>query len=491
MTSIINMAHHLVFQGSAFQGMTLKGDGLKRSDPIQSKLFRSSLLRNSLLIAGLALAPASAVIAEPAPTDAPVQVQADKQAALPDSKPLPAKDQLTDEEAQAMFEAALQERDSGKVFSAIERFEYILSRRPSLNRARLELAVSYHRASQHDNALREFQAVLDDPETPEKVRLAILAYLGQLSSDELKPEQEHSFSFYTRFGGIYNTNINFAPLRGDRDYNIPDDTDTDSAGVDTFLSASHRYRDNAPLNMGGVATLFEWQSQVSWTGNNYTRTNEFNLNTFSLSTGPALIATGRWRGALNFQFDQTYFGESVLGNFISINPLLTFELGNYRGLTIEASYTDLDFEREEDLGRDADNLLLGAGYTTLLGGVENGLEVGFRLAEHDAELDEFSYQSLEGYLGTFFTLSGIENSNLYLNLNLWQFDFDGPDSVTGTVRDELQSRLIFGYNYDFRDGLLKDWTLNTSYTFTKNDSNIDAFSFEQHLLTVTIARYFI
>ena len=261
---------------------------------------------------------------------------------LPASKPLPSVDQLDDEQAQAIVDAAMAERDSGEVFSAIEKFEYILNRRPSLNRARLELAVSYHRASQYDKALREFQAVLDNPDTPEKVRLAILAYLGQLTSDELKPKTEHSFSYYTKVGALYNSNINYAPLDGydrligNKEIIIPDNQDQDSTGLETFLSASHRYRDNTPLDFGGVATLFEWQSQVSWTGNNYARTSDFNINTLSASTGPALFATGRWRGALNFQIDQTWFGTSTLGTFLSVNPLLTFELGNYRGLTLEA-----------------------------------------------------------------------------------------------------------------------------------------------------------
>ena len=203
-------------------------------------------------------------------------------------------EEMTDKHAQKIFDSAMQERDSGKVYDAIEKFEYILSRRPSLNRARLELAVSYHRASQYDDAMREFQTVLDDPETPEKVRLAILAYLGQIASDELKPESEHSFSYYTKVGVLYNTNINFAPLRGS--VNIPDGQDTASPGLDTFLSASHRYKDNKPFESDGAATHFEWLSQVSWTGNNYTRNSDFSLNILSASTGPAFISVGRWRG---------------------------------------------------------------------------------------------------------------------------------------------------------------------------------------------------
>jgi len=396
---------------------------------------------------------------------------------------------MTDAQAQKIFDAAMKERDSGKVYDAIEKFEYILSRRPSLNRARLELAVSYHRASQYEEALHEFQTVLDDPETPEKVRLAILAYLGQLTSDELKPKSEHSFSYYTKVGALYNSNINFAPLRGSLDYNIPDGEDTASPGLDTFLSASHRYKDKQPFNTAGAATNFEWQSQISWTGNNYTRNSDFSINILSASTGPAFISTGRWRGAINLQVDQTFFGGSTLGTFISLNPLLTFDLGNYRGITIEASYTDNNFVRSEDQGRDGDSVLAGAAYSTLLGGVENGLEAGFRLVTQSADDEQFGYDSSEIYFGGFMAYGS--SSNVYLNLNFEQFDFDAADTVSGTVRDEIESRYVLGYNLDFSEGSLQGWTLNTHISFTKNNSNVDAFSYERTLFAINLTRYFI
>jgi len=410
------------------------------------------------------------------------------QSAQAENKP-PKEANLTDDDAQLIFDLAMTERDSGKIYNAIERFEYILSRRPSLNRARLELAVSYHRANKYDEALKEFQTVLDNPETPEKVRLAILAYLGQLTRDELKPKSEHSFSYYTKVGFLYNTNINFAPLRGSTDFNIPEGEDIESPGLDTFLSASHRYKDNEPFNVDGAATHFEWQSQLSWTGNNYTRENDFNLNIISASTGPAFISTGRWRGAISLQVDQTYFGNSTLGTFLSLNPLATFDLGNYRGITIEASYTDNNFSRDEDQGRDGDSVLAGLAYSTLLGGVENGLETGFRLVRSSAEDDQFTFDASEIYIGGF---AGYGNNNsFYLNLNFKQFDFDAAEPVSGKVRDEIESRYVLGYNHDFADGVLADWTLNTELSFTKNNSNVDAFSYERTLFTINFARYFI
>lgn len=396
---------------------------------------------------------------------------------------------LADEDAQALFDKALEERDSGKVYSAIEKFEYILNRRPSLNRARLELAVSYHRANQYEDALREFQSVLDNPDTPEKVRLSILAYLGQLNSDQLEPEAEHNFSYYTKAGVLYNSNINFAPLRGSIDFQIADGKDISSPGLDTFFSASHRYKQKKPFNADGAATNAEWQSQISWTGNNYTRTSDFNLNILSVSTGPAFISTGRWRGAVNLQIDQTFFGNAKLGTFLSLNPLVTFDLGNYRGITIETSFTDNNFSRQEDQTRDGDSLLAGASYSTLLNGVENGVEVGFRLTNHSAEDGQYSFKSTEIYFGGFMTFAA--NNNFYLNLNAQQYDFYATDTVFGKVRDEIESRYILGYNHDFSDGFLESWTLNTYLSFTKNNSNVDAFSYERKLIAINFARYFL
>ena len=39
---------------------------------------------------------------------------------------------LTDNHAQKIFDRAMEERDNGKVYDAIEKFEYILGRRPLL-----------------------------------------------------------------------------------------------------------------------------------------------------------------------------------------------------------------------------------------------------------------------------------------------------------------------------------------------------------------------
>jgi len=410
------------------------------------------------------------------------------------TNPLDIKETMSDEQAQKIFELAMKERDSGKIYDAIEKFEYILTRRPSLNRARLELAVSYHRASEFDEASAQFQTVLDNPETPEKVRLAILAYLGQIASDEVKPQTESSFSYYTKVGALYNTNINFAPLRGTD--TIPDGQDTASPGLDTFLSASHRYKDNKPFDVAGAATNFEWQSQISWTGNNYTRNSDFSLNVISLSTGPAFISTGRWNGAINLQIDQTYFGGSTLGTFVSLNPLITFDLGNYQALLFEASYTDNNFVRAADEGRDGNSILLGAAYSTLLGSDSSGIETGFRLTNQNADDDQFGYKSAEIYFGGF--LSFAKQNSAYLNLNFEDYRYDAADTLActpqpciGSIRKEIEGRYVLGYNYSFDSGFLQGWLFDAHVSYTRNNSNIDFYKYERKIIAINLARYFI
>lgn len=406
-----------------------------------------------------------------------------------------AQKELTDEQAQAMFDLAMKERDTGKVYDSIQKFEYILSRRPSLNRARLELAVSYHRASQYDKALRELHTVLDNPETPEEVRLSILAYMGQVTSDVRKPQTEQNFSYYTKVGALYNTNLNFAPLTSNPGITTNNGKKIESPGMDTFLSASHRYQDNNPIDINGAATLFEWQSQISWTGNNYTDSNNFNLNILSASTGPAFISAGRWRGAVNLQLDQTYYGTSALGTFISLNPLLTFDLGNYRGVSLEMSLTDNNFTRSEDQDRDGNSILVGAGYTTLLDNANNGIEVGFRLTDQYADDDQFGYKAAAIYFGGFLTFAA--NNNVYLNLNVKQYDYKAADTLACTPapcttkkRNETESHYEIGYNLDLKKGLLKDWTFNTHVSYIRNNSNVDFYSYNRTVFAINLARYF-
>ncbi len=393
-------------------------------------------------------------------------------------------------DTQVLFDEAIQKRDSGKIYEAIKLFETILNSRPQLGRVRLELAVAYHRASQYDAALKQFTTVLDNPETPESVRLAILAYLGQLKSDQQKPETRHDFSYFVKAGLIHNSNINSTPGSGQFDFTgarVTTGPEISSLGTDITLTASHRYSKKSPLDLAGAATRFEWQSQASLESNLYEKTSDFNINVVSLSTGPAFISPGRWSSLANIRLDQIYLGGNTLATFTSFNPIITFDFGNYNGLTLEASYLSRSYDQTLDKGRDSDEISYGAGYNTLFNKLASGFEIGFRIYDNDATLDEFSYDRQEIYASAFTSVS--EQANIYFNINTQTFEYLGPEFSSNIVRDETENYLSIGYNRDFRESFLKGWTMNVELAYTDSDSNVDSFDYDRTLVSVNWSKY--
>jgi tetratricopeptide (TPR) repeat protein len=397
--------------------------------------------------------------------------------------------ELNAEDLQAMFDRAILTRESGKTFEAIELFETILTNQPTLNRVRLELAVAYHQATRYEDALHEFKRVLDDPATPENVKLSILAYLGQLTSDELEPAARHSFSYYTKVGLLHNSNINATPGAGLSNITgINTAEKISSAGADINLSVSHRYNRKSPLDIQGVATYFEWQSQLGLTSNLYSKTNDFDYSVISLSTGPAFIAPGRWRASISFRADQISLGGSTLAIFSSINPAITFDFGHYRNLTLESAYTHHSYDKIADLGRDGNETMFGAGYNTLVNDNSTGLEAGFRLRQNDAEEKGYAYDDTELYFSGFTALS--DQAVIYLRINRHNYAYDAVDPLVSVIRDETENLYALGYNRDFHEGTLKDWTFNLEFSATSNDSNAAEFEYDRNLFSTSLSRYF-
>lgn len=395
------------------------------------------------------------------------------------------------------FEEAMNNRESGKIYDAIKIFENILATNPYLNRARLELAVAYHEASLYEKAVEQFQIVLDDPDTPESVRLAILAYIDQLYSDELEPEGSHFFSRYAKAGLIYNSNINVVPGTGNiivngREFFLPSE-EIESIGSDIVLSASHRYRRKRPFNVAGARTTFEWQSQASISSNLYTETSDFDLNILSADTGPAFISAGRWLGAVPIRVDYVNLGHSSLATALSLNPYISFDLGNYRSILVESTFLRRRYADAINEPQDGNLLMAGAAYTTLLQTLNTGLEAGFRIRDRSAEDDQFGYDGFTLYFSGYTTIS--DASTVYLKANFRNFDYKAPDTViddtnTSLIRNDDEITASVGYNRDITDGFLGKWTLNTEIAFTENKSSIDAYDYDRLLLSLNLSRYF-
>ncbi len=393
------------------------------------------------------------------------------------------------DDLQQIFQQAIETRDSGKTFQAIKLFETILNSQPTLNRVRLELAVAYNQAARYEDALREFKIVLDDPSTPENVKLSILAYLGQVNSDELKPASQHHVSYYVNAGALQNSNINATPGAGLSPVTgISTAEKISSFGEHIDLSMSDRFRLKAPVNVDGTATYFEWLTQVGLSSTHYSKTTKYDYSVISVASGPAMYAHGRWRSNVSLRVDQILLDNKELAAFVSINPAVTFDLGHYRNLKFEGSYTRHNYDQPGDFGRDGTETMLGSGYNTLVHNNQIGLEAGFRQHQNQANDAGYSYDDTELYFSSFAALS--DQAAVYLHLNHHHYKYVGLDPTALVQRDENESLYALGYNRDLRSGILKHWTFNLEFSADRNTSNVHDFEFRRYLVSANLSRYF-
>lgn len=391
--------------------------------------------------------------------------------------------------AQQMFDQAMEKRESGDVFAAIEIFESLLAKNPGLNRARLELAVAYHQANRYKASMNELQTVLDDPNTPENVRLSILAYLGQVSKDEKKPEGSHQLSYYLKAGLLHNSNLNASQAVATA-LGPSSTSEISSIGTDIVASIGHRYSRKKLLDITSSVTQFEWQSQATLNSNIYEQNNDFNLNVVSLSTGPAFISPGSWRASIFMRADYIALGDNTLAVFASINPNITFDLGGFHNVLVESSFTTHDYDAAENAEYDGNESMLGVGYTLYLPKYNAGLEAGFKLHQNNADSKAFSYDLNEFYSAGFIALD--EQSNVYLKLHTRSYDYKAIDTTLNIngVRDDTENQITIGINYDPTETSFKGWTLNIELSAIDNDSNADSLDYERNIFTINWSKYF-
>jgi tetratricopeptide (TPR) repeat protein len=397
---------------------------------------------------------------------------------------------------EALFEEAMQYREDGELFSAIEIFETILSNQPELNRARLELAVSYHLTRRYEAARAELNRVLNDPDTPESVELTITAYLAQLSGDMQAAQQRSRSSIYLSVGLFSDSNINLGPDSQTIDQELlsPVIREKNSHGGQILLSVSNRSRASQPLDIAGRAVDFEWLTQATAFNKSYAADagdSDFNLSVLSLTTGPALIADRAWRTALNIKMDKLFFGNDPYAVYQGFNPLFTYSIMQDLELTLENTTTIKEYE-----DKSLDDTLKGTATSwgmdlaKFYSKLNIGMQAGIKRHDNGAEASFRHYTGTEIYLGG--QMPAWENARAYLTVSSRDYKYKGADTDAGFTesRDETELLTVLGVNHNFTSGDFKSWTLNAQATYADNDSNLDAFDYDRTQVEVNMRRYF-
>lgn len=387
------------------------------------------------------------------------------------------------------FKQGMQEREEGAPYNAIESFQTILSNKPSLHRARLELAVAYMQTLQYQEAEAHAQAVLDDPKTPPSVRVSILAFMAQLKKDSEQLMPQHNHKFNVSAGILFDSNVNVGPssdvvnING-TDLNITSGQPVSDSALVLSAGYDHSYRTGKTLRFGQSTGMLFWQSGATVYNRGYDDEGSYDLSVVSLRTGPAIITNSKFRGNVALQVDHIRLGDEELANYIGLQPSMTWAFDESTELSVNAELTDRNFEQAADQGRDADyyslGVALGKGYKNNTVGVQAGLEA----FTNNAKEDEYSNDGWAAFAGANWQVK--PEGSIFGRLSYRETEYDGVVTGVGKIRDEEELQLVIGGKHT----IANDFELSMFWMRTEAESNVELYEYDRNQLSFTVGKSF-
>ena len=404
--------------------------------------------------------------------------------------------QAENPEIDAKFRQGMQALSEEKLKSAVEAFKNILSADPSLNRVKLELALSYYRSLRYEKAQQLAKEVLDDPLTPPEVRVTILAFLAQVRRDSQRYGQKNQFTPHVSLGIMHDSNINVGPSNaniriGDITATLDPDSVKQSGNAGVFTAGlNHLYQFGKRVEIGERTGMLVWQTAADMYWRLYHDYHDYDIGVMSVSTGPAVLLLRHWRASLQLRTEYLDLGHHPLGWFHSINPAFTWQLENAE-LTWDATYTHRYYNRSEDTGREGDYMDTGLSYGRYLYNRRVALTSNAHGLGFFADDDQYGYKGFK--LGAGISTETYPGGSAYARASYGYYDYDGPDPTFDKTRKDKEYVVTAGISHKYNEptDLLKGWVANLYWQMTRNDSNISSlYGYRRYQGMLSISRNF-
>lgn len=391
---------------------------------------------------------------------------------------------------EAQYREGLYQRETGRPYSAIDTLESVLAANPTLNRARLEVAVAYYRTLNFAKARAQAQAVLDDPTTPDAVRLSVLSFIKQVELDEAAAfGKPHKLDMNLSLGVVHDSNVNAGPDNAVLPGGLilePGATDKSDGGYVLQAGMSHSWLSPTPVRSGENTGRFGWNSSLGVYYKGYGQYNEYNLGVLTAATGPALIMGKNWRGNISFQADRLTLGDEKLALYTSVSPSSTWRLASGHEFTADGQLAYRNFARPEDQGRDSHYSSLGFSYGGLFNNNRLTLQAGVRTFDEDAQEARYSNNGYEVFFG------GRQNvwtgGDLFARASWRHSGYDDVEPFYGIARREDEKRLELGASQQFNTGWLDKWQGAATFTIIQNKANLALYEYDRNILQITLGR---
>ncbi|HEX5392147.1 MAG TPA: hypothetical protein VFW68_02645 [Rhodocyclaceae bacterium] len=394
----------------------------------------------------------------------------------------------TPQEADEQFSHAMSLRESGEVGESIRLLQAVQAKQPK-DRVKLELAVAYYRALNFSKARSLAEEVLNQPSTPESVKVTIRQFLTQIEADS-KPS---TFTPFVSFGYVTDSNVNAGPSRSTLDIGGTSFTlgsgsvQNGDSGLNAMVGVNHRYLFDRPLTVAGTELAAMWQSQAAYYTMSYDNKKAYDLDVVSLSTGPVLISADNWRVSVPYQVSDIYLGHSRLATFQSLNPTVLWRLGNWE-LSADGQYQDKTFISPQNAGRNSDVSSEGIAVGRTYQGGRYGFAVTARAFNEVATDIRFSNKG-DDY-GVILTARPWDGWDFAFRHNYRSTNYNGVEPLYNVARREHEERSSLGANYAFRGGVMDSWTLGLITTVTRNHSNVSIYDYSRIQTGLTLGRSF-
>jgi tetratricopeptide (TPR) repeat protein len=399
-------------------------------------------------------------------------------------------------EIEAQFKEGLQALEDERFKSAVQAFRNLLDTDPTLNRVKLELALSYYRSLRYAEAQDLAQEVLDDPLTPPEVRVTVLAFLAQVKRDSEIYGQKHEFTPFVSFGVMHDSNLNVGPANaniriGDVDATLTDQSLKQSGNAGVLNAGIHHlYQSGRRVALGERTGMLVWQSAAELYWRKYHDFGDYDIAVASASTGPAVLLLRHWRASLQARTEYLNLGHHTLGWFHSLNPSMTWQFNNAE-LNWDAIYTHRYYNRDVDSGREGDYLATGLNFGRYLNNRRVAVTGGARLVKYFADDDQFGYGGIE--VSTGISTETYRDASVYARGRYSHYGYDGKESVFGKKRQENEYVLTLGLTHEYNEpgDLLKGWVANLFWERTENDSNVgQLYSYKRYQSMLMLSRNF-
>lgn len=395
---------------------------------------------------------------------------------------------------QARFEAAMEAVEQDRLRTARESLSALLEENPSLLRARLELARVHYQTGDYAAARAEAERVLAEPELPPEVRITVLAFLAQIDADAEQAGRRHLWTPSIYAGLMFDTNATFGPSREVIDIGglpftvVPEAREQEDGAVVLIPGILHTWNPGRRFQSGEHTGQFLWQSQANAYYRAYFDEDDFNLGVLTLRTGPAWVVPRRWRAHLGLQGDQIWLGDESLALYSTLNPAFTWVVGPDTELTLDGALTRRHYWDSDEDGRDGWYKAASLVADHRLGQSPFVLQAGAGYLHFDADDERFSHSGPELFAGLVWR--AWERGALFGRVAWRQYDFDGPEPLFNVARDEDEIRTLLGFQHEFAAGALADWSLQGSWIYTNNDSNVALYDYDRHQFSLGLARSF-